>query len=133
MMLRIYRITSVVLLALLALMPLIFRQHIIFATFATTVVTLVLIFIAFQVQRLLMLTRTIAKLDELLKLLRDTKRALSPVNRSRLCKNSQKCERDYCKTARLNVRAAEKMALQPNVPAAAPNITMMVSPMEQPG
>ncbi len=79
MVLRIYRITSVVLLALLALMPLIFRQHIIFATSATTVVTLVLILIAFQVQRLRMLTRAIAKLDELLKLLRDTKRALSPV------------------------------------------------------
>jgi hypothetical protein len=45
-MLRIYRITSAVLLALLALMPLIFRRYIIFATFATTVVTLVLIFTA---------------------------------------------------------------------------------------
>jgi membrane protein implicated in regulation of membrane protease activity len=77
-MLLIYRITSVVLLALLALVPLIFRRHIIFATFAATVVTLVLILIAFQVQRLHMLTRTIAKLDELLELLRDTKRELSP-------------------------------------------------------
>jgi hypothetical protein len=75
-MLRIYRMTSVVLLALLALMPLIFRRHIIFATSATTVVTLVLIPIAFQVQRLRMLTRMIAKLDELLELLRDTR----PVN-----------------------------------------------------
>jgi hypothetical protein len=34
--------------------------------------------IAFQVQRLRMLTRTIAKLDELLELLWDTKRELSP-------------------------------------------------------
>jgi low affinity Fe/Cu permease len=50
----------------------------IFATFGTTVITLVLIVIAFQVQRLRMLARTIAKLDELLELLRDTKRELSP-------------------------------------------------------
>ena len=78
MMLRIYRITSIVLLALLALMPLLFRHNIIFATFATTVVTLVLILIAFQTQRLRMLARTIAKLDELLEVLRDTKRELSP-------------------------------------------------------
>jgi hypothetical protein len=77
-MLRTYRITSVVLLALLALMPLIFRRNMIFATSATMVVTLVLIFIAFQVQQLRMLTRTIAKLDELLELLRDTRRELSP-------------------------------------------------------
>ena len=77
-MLRTYRITSVVLLALLALMPLIFRRNMIFATSATIVVTLVLIFIAFQVQQLRMLTRTIAKLDELLELLRDTRRELSP-------------------------------------------------------
>ena len=78
-MLRIYRITSVVLLALLALMPLLFWRNIIFATFATTVVTLVLILIAFQTQRLRMLARAIAKLDELLEVLRDTKRALSPL------------------------------------------------------
>jgi low affinity Fe/Cu permease len=78
-MLRIYRITSVVLLALLTLMPLLFWRDIIFATFATTVVTLVLILIAFQTQRLRMLVRTIAKLDELLEVLRDTKRALSPL------------------------------------------------------
>jgi low affinity Fe/Cu permease len=78
-MLRIYRITSVVLLALLALMLLTFRRHIIFATSATTVVTLVLILIAFQVQRLRMFTRTIAKLDQLLELLRDTRRELSPL------------------------------------------------------
>ena len=77
-MLRIYRITSVVLVGLLVLMPLIYRRNIIFATFATTVVTLVLILIAFQTQRLRMLARTIAKLDELLELLRDTKRELSP-------------------------------------------------------
>jgi len=40
--------------------------------------------IAFQVQRLRMLTRTIAKLDELLELLRDTKRELSPTESKRL-------------------------------------------------
>jgi hypothetical protein len=34
--------------------------------------------IAFQVQRLRMLTRTVAKVDELLELLWDTKRELSP-------------------------------------------------------
>jgi low affinity Fe/Cu permease len=83
-MLRIYRITSVVLLALLALMPLLFWRHIIFATFATTVVTLVLILIAFQTQQLRMLARTIAKLDELLSLLQDTKRELSPSESKRL-------------------------------------------------
>jgi low affinity Fe/Cu permease len=83
-MLRIYRITSVVLLALLVLMPLLFRRHIIFATFATTVVALVLILIAFQTQRLRMLARTIAKLDELLTLLRDTKRELSPTESKRI-------------------------------------------------
>jgi low affinity Fe/Cu permease len=84
MILRIYRIASVVLLVFLALMPLIFRRHIIFATSATTVVTLVLILIAFQTQRLRMLVRTIAKLDELLELLRDTKRELSPVESKQL-------------------------------------------------
>lgn len=83
-MLKIYGIASVVLLLLLALMPLIFRRHIIFATSATTVVTLVLILIAFQVQRLQMLARTIAKLDELLELLRDTKRDLSPTESKQL-------------------------------------------------
>jgi hypothetical protein len=83
-MLRIYRITSVVLLALLALMPLIFRRNIIFATSATTIVTLVLILIAFQTQRLRMLARTIVKLDELLELLRDTKRELSPLESKQL-------------------------------------------------
>jgi hypothetical protein len=40
--------------------------------------------IAFQVQRLRMLTRTIAKLDELLELLWDTKRELSPTESKRL-------------------------------------------------
>jgi hypothetical protein len=84
MVLRIYRITSVVLLALLALMPLMFRRHIILATFATAVASLVLILIAFQTQRLRMLARTIAKLDELLELLRDTKRALSPLESKQL-------------------------------------------------
>ena len=97
MMLRIYRITSVVLLALLALMPLLFWRHIIFATFATTVVTLVLILIAFQTQRLRMLARTIAKLDELLEVLRDTKRELSP---------TESCDRD------LVVLAAQKVIAQ---------------------
>lgn len=82
--LRIYRITSVVLLALLALIPLIFRRNIIFATSATTIVTLVLILIAFQTQRLRMLARTIVKLDELLELLRDTKRELSPLESKEL-------------------------------------------------
>ena len=78
MMLRIYIITSIVLLAVLALMPLIYRRNIIFATIATTAVTLVLILITFQAQRLRMLARTIAKLDQLLEVLRDTKRELSP-------------------------------------------------------
>jgi low affinity Fe/Cu permease len=78
-MLRVYRVMCIVLLVLLASMPLIYRRHIIFATSATALLTLVLIFIAFQVQRLRILTRAIAKLDELLRLLRDTKRALSPV------------------------------------------------------
>jgi hypothetical protein len=40
--------------------------------------------IAFQLQRLRMLTRTIAKLDELLELLWDTKRELSPTESKRL-------------------------------------------------
>jgi hypothetical protein len=83
-MLRIYKITSVVLLALLALMPLIFRRHIIFATFPTIVIALILIVIAFQVQRLRLLSRAIAKLDELLELLRDTKGALSTTESKRL-------------------------------------------------
>jgi low affinity Fe/Cu permease len=82
--LRIYRIASVVLLISLALMPLIFRRHIIFAASVTTVVTLVLILIAFQVQRLRMLARTIAKLDEILELLRDTRRELSPAESKQL-------------------------------------------------
>jgi low affinity Fe/Cu permease len=73
-----------VLIALLVLMLLLFWRNIIFATFATTVVTLVLILIAFQTQRLRMLARTIAKLDELLELLRDTKRALSPLESKQL-------------------------------------------------
>jgi len=66
-----------VLIGLLALMPFIFRHNIIFATSATTVITLVLIPIAFQVQQLRMLARTITKLDELLDLLRDAARALA--------------------------------------------------------
>ena len=76
-MLGIYMITSVVLLALLALMPLLFWHNIIFARFATAVVILVLILTAFQIQRLRMLARTIAKLDELLEVVRETKRKLS--------------------------------------------------------
>ena len=40
-------------------------------------VILVLILIAFQIQRLRMLARTIAKLDELLEVVRETKRKLS--------------------------------------------------------
>ena len=76
-MLGIYMITSVVLLALLALMPLLFWHNIIFAKFATAVVILVLILTAFQIQGLRMLARTIAKLDELLEVVRETKRKLS--------------------------------------------------------
>jgi hypothetical protein len=83
-MLKIYRIASVVLLVFLALMPLIFRRHIIFATSATTVITLVLILIAFHVQRLRLLVRTISKLDELLELLRRSKRELSPIESKQL-------------------------------------------------
>ena len=82
--LRIYRVTTFVLLAALALMPFIFRSNIMFATSATTVITLVLILIAFQVQRLRMLARTIAKLDQLLDLLRNTKRQLSPTESKQL-------------------------------------------------
>jgi hypothetical protein len=48
------------------------------------VVTLLLIFIAFQVRQLQMLTRTIAKLDELLELLRDTRRELSPTESNQI-------------------------------------------------
>jgi hypothetical protein len=48
------------------------------------VITLVLIIIAFQVQRFRLLARTIAKLDELLNLLRDTKRELSPTESKQL-------------------------------------------------
>ena len=73
-----------VLLVLLALMPLIFRRHIIFATSATTVITLVLILIAFQVQRLRLLVRTISKLEELLELLRRSKGEFSPIESKQL-------------------------------------------------
>ena len=82
--LRIYRVTTFVLLAVLALMPLIYRRNIIFATSATVVVTLVLIIIAFQVQRLRMLAGTIAKLDELLEFLRESKRELSVTESKRI-------------------------------------------------
>ena len=64
------------LIGLLALLPLIYRHNIIFATFATAVIALALIFMAFQVQKLQLLMRTIAKLDELLELLRDTRREM---------------------------------------------------------
>ena len=83
-MLRIYRITSVVLIVLLAATALIFRGNIIFATFATTVVTVLLILNAFPVQKLQLLVRTIAKLDELLELLRKTKPGLSPIESKQL-------------------------------------------------
>jgi hypothetical protein len=76
--LKIYRITSAVLIVLLALMPLIFRHNIVFVTSATSVVTLVLILIAFQVQRLRLLVHMIAKLDELLNLLRISSFEFSP-------------------------------------------------------
>ncbi len=76
--LKIYRILSAGLLALLAVMPLFFRGNIIFATFATAVITIILIVIAFHVQRLRMLAGALNKLDELLDLLRDAKRKLSP-------------------------------------------------------
>ena len=66
-MLKTYKIACVVLLIFLALMPLIFWRHIIFATFATTVIALVLIVIAFQVQKLHLLVRTVTKLDDLLR------------------------------------------------------------------
>jgi len=69
---------SVALLALLVAMPLIFRGNIVFATFATAVITIILIVIAFHVQRLWMLESAVNKLDELLELLRDAKRGLSP-------------------------------------------------------
>lgn len=76
--LKVYRIVSVGLLALLAAMPLIFRSNIVFATFATAVITIILIVIASHLQRLRMLESAINKLDELLELLRDAKRGLSP-------------------------------------------------------
>jgi hypothetical protein len=75
-----------VLLAVLALMPLIYRRNIIFATSATVVVTLVLILIAFQVQRSRMLADTIAKLDELLNLLRNSKYELSVTESKRFAR-----------------------------------------------
>ena len=77
--LKIYRISSVALLALLAAMPLIFRGNVVFATFATGVITIILIVIAFHVQRLRMLEGVVRKLDKLLELLRDAKRGLSPL------------------------------------------------------
>ena len=80
-MLRIYRVTCVVFLVVLALMPLIYQRYIVFAT---AVITLVLILIAFQVQRLRMLARTIAELDELLRLLEPTRDHLSPSESQRL-------------------------------------------------
>jgi hypothetical protein len=82
--LKIYRIATAGLLALLAVMPWIFRANVIFATVATAVIAAFLTMIAFQVQRLHLLERTVAKLDQLLALLRETKRALSPAESKRL-------------------------------------------------
>ena len=65
-------------------MPFVFRGKIIFATFATAVVTIILIVIAFQVQRLRMLESAVNKLDQLLELLRDAKRGLSPGEAKRI-------------------------------------------------
>jgi hypothetical protein len=76
--LRVYKVTSLVLLVPLILLPFIFRRNIIFATSATVGITFLLLFIALHVQRLQMLARTIGKLNELLELLRDAKRTLSP-------------------------------------------------------
>jgi hypothetical protein len=82
--LKIYRVATVGLFALLAAMPWIFRGNVIFATIATAVIAVFLTMIAFQVQRLHLLERTIAKLDQLLALLRETKRALTPAESKRL-------------------------------------------------
>jgi len=76
--LKVYRIVSVGLLALLVAMPLIFRGNIVFVTFATAVITIISIVLASHLQRLRLLENAINKLDELLELLRDTKRGLSP-------------------------------------------------------
>lgn len=83
-MLKIYRITSGALIVLLAATALIFRGNIVFATFATTVGTVLLILIAFQVQKLQLLVRTLAKLDELLDLLRKAKPGLSSIESKKL-------------------------------------------------
>jgi hypothetical protein len=48
------------------------------------VITLVLILIAFQVQRLRLLVRTISKLEELLELLRRSKGEFSPIESKQL-------------------------------------------------
>jgi hypothetical protein len=76
--LRVYKVTSLVLLVPLILLPFIFRRNIIFATSATVAITFLLLFTPLHVQRLQMLARTIGKLNELLELLRDAKRTLSP-------------------------------------------------------
>ena len=123
MMLRIYRITSVVLLALLALMPLLFRRHIIFATSATVVLTLVLMLITFQVQRLRMLARMIAKLDDLLNLLRNTKHELSSTESKRLQQELSEIRAELLGPVRLGDRAANKVISQHNMSTPAPNIT----------
>ena len=119
-MLRIYRITSVVLLALLALMPLIFRRHILFATFATTVVTLVLIVIAFQVQRLWMLGHAIAKLDALLEFLRDTKRELSPTESKQVEQELAQIRARLLHDSSLKCPSRRKNASTANIPASHP-------------
>jgi hypothetical protein len=66
------------------------------------VVTLVLILIAFQKQRLRMLARTIAKLDELLEVVRDTKRELSPTE-------SEQIEREL---AQIRARLLQESSLK---------------------
>ncbi len=76
--LKFYKAMTFVLLVPLILLPFIFRRNIIFATSATVLITFLLILIAFQVQRLQVLMRALDKLDELLDLLRNAKRTLSP-------------------------------------------------------
>ena len=75
-------------------MPLIYRRDTILGTLATVVVAFVLIIIAFHVQRLHMLAGTIAKLDELLELLRDSKRELSVTESKRIARELEKIRAD---------------------------------------
>ncbi len=76
--LKFYRVTSGALLVALIALPFVFRHNPIFATVANTIVTLTLVVIAFQMQRLYALERILSKLDELLTLLREAKRPLTP-------------------------------------------------------